>query len=509
VVLADMQQGRQADTGGRTRGRWHAPGGLHPIFERFAAVLEERPELEVKFLLRMARILNALSNVQTLSDPFSLDHFRLEACRLAHKSLIDLLIVKRELEQDDRQIQYYPLAVICPLEAHFTDLQMTLHSITALRDAVVCSIAHVIRHLPAAASDWTRKEEVRREESLKQEQLKNAAITLYLSKNQEGEIEKLSASLSEGGRPSKRPRGEGVGGVGGGGGTVEKRARRKEQSELGAGVAEKQPIPVKRAKRATEKEPTAPESELAAGVESTTNIAVKRAGKRAKRATEKEPIAAEKGVGSTTNIAVKQEKVCEHNRRKSQCTQCGGASICEHNRRRCTCKQCGGSGICEHNRIRSRCTQCGGSSICEHNRIRNRCTQCGGSGICEHNRIRCECTQCGGASICEHSRIRSQCTQCGGSGICEHSRIRSRCTQCGGSAICEHNRRRSLCKQCGGSSICEHNREKSKCKQCGGSGICEHNRRRCTCKQCGIAKQIETLALEASASLIGDSVVIA
>jgi hypothetical protein len=122
-------------------------------------------------------------NVQTLSNSSSLDHFGLDACRLAHKSLIDLVIVKRELEQDDEQIQYYPLAVICPLEEHFTDLQMTLHRNTALRDAVVCSIAHVIRHKPDAAREWKRKEEVRRKETLKTEQLKNAAIILHLEQD--------------------------------------------------------------------------------------------------------------------------------------------------------------------------------------------------------------------------------------------------------------------------------------------------------------------------------------
>ena len=62
-----------------------------------------------------------------------------------------------------------------------------------------------------------------------------------------------------------------------------------------------------------------------------------------------------------------------------------------------------GSSICEHNRIRRGCKQCGGSSICQHNRIRRKCKQCAGSGICEHNRQRSDCKQCGGSSICEHT----------------------------------------------------------------------------------------------------------
>jgi hypothetical protein len=33
-------------------------------------------------------------------------------------------------------------------------------------------------------------------------------------------------------------------------------------------------------------------------------------------------------------------KRCEHNRRRSQCKDCGGASICEHMRQRNRCKDC-------------------------------------------------------------------------------------------------------------------------------------------------------------------------
>ena len=43
----------------------------------------------------------------------------------------------------------------------------------------------------------------------------------------------------------------------------------------------------------------------------------------------------EEGVGSSKKIASKP-KPCEHNHRRSQCKQCGGASFCELNRRRST-----------------------------------------------------------------------------------------------------------------------------------------------------------------------------
>jgi len=35
-------------------------------------------------------------------------------------------------------------------------------------------------------------------------------------------------------------------------------------------------------------------------------------------------------------------------------------------------------------------------SLCEHQRVRSRCKQCGGSGICEHQRQRSQCKDCGG-----------------------------------------------------------------------------------------------------------------
>ena len=49
---------------------------------------------------------------------------------------------------------------------------------------------------------------------------------------------------------------------------------------------------------------------------------------------------------------------CEHNRQKSKCKECGGASICQHLRRRSECKECGGSSICQHQRQRHQCKEC-------------------------------------------------------------------------------------------------------------------------------------------------------
>jgi hypothetical protein len=176
--------------------------------------------------------------------------------------------------------------------------------------------------------------------------------------------------------------------------------------------------------------------------------------------------------------------ICEHDRYRSSCKECGGGAVCEHNKVRSICKECGGGRICEHNRQRSQCKECGGSQICKHNRYRSICKECGGSQICQHNRIFSQCKECGGGSICQHNRIFSHCKECGGGSICEHNRERARCKPCGGSQICEHNKVRSVCKECGGGSICEHNRFRSTCKECGGGKICEHSRQRRQCKIC-------------------------
>jgi len=57
-----------------------------------------------------------------------------------------------------------------------------------------------------------------------------------------------------------------------------------------------------------------------------------------------------------------------------------GASICEHNRQRASCKECGeecgGGCICEHNRRRSTRKPCRGSQICEYGRVRSRRKEC-------------------------------------------------------------------------------------------------------------------------------------
>ena len=143
-----------------------------------------------------------------------------------------------------------------------------------------------------------------------------------------------------------------------------------------------------------------------------------------------------------------------------------------------------GTSLCDHNRQRSRCKECGGASICEHNRRRDQCKECGGSSYCHHGRLRTTCRECGGASICEHDRIRSQCKECGSGSFCKHGKRRSVCRECGGKDICEHGKRKLYCKLCEGSQICIHGRRRDTCKECNGSQICQHNKERRQCKIC-------------------------
>ena len=86
-----------------------------------------------------------------------------------------------------------------------------------------------------------------------------------------------------------------------------------------------------------------------------------------------------KGKRRITCIICKANRIkllCEHQRRRTQCKECGGSSMCEHHRRRSTCKECGGSQVCEHQRLWSICKECGGNSICEHQKERSKCKIC-------------------------------------------------------------------------------------------------------------------------------------
>ena len=116
-------------------------------------------------------------------------------------------------------------------------------------------------------------------------------------------------------------------------------------------------------------------------------------------------------------LSYKMEKrntkyLCEHNKQKYQCKECGGTQICPHNKRKSNCKECGGTQICPHNRQKQTCKECGGTQICQHNRQKSHCKECGGTQICQHSRQKSHCKECGGTQICKHSRQKQTCKKC-------------------------------------------------------------------------------------------------
>ena len=55
--------------------------------------------------------------------------------------------------------------------------------------------------------------------------------------------------------------------------------------------------------------------------------------------------------------------ICQHNKQKSYCKECGGSQICIHKKNKSFCKECGGKGICIHGKREYQCKECKGSAI--------------------------------------------------------------------------------------------------------------------------------------------------
>lgn len=49
--------------------------------------------------------------------------------------------------------------------------------------------------------------------------------------------------------------------------------------------------------------------------------------------------------------------------------------ICEHNRRKETCRECGGRQVCTHGKIKTQCKGCG-TALCPHERWKTNCALC-------------------------------------------------------------------------------------------------------------------------------------
>lgn len=92
--------------------------------------------------------------------------------------------------------------------------------------------------------------------------------------------------------------------------------------------------------------------------------------------------------------------------------------------------------------------------ICEHQRCKTRCIECGGRDICSHGKLKSRCLECDGSELCKHKKRKSRCLECGGGEFCEHNMRRSRCRECGGGDLCMHGKRKTRCKTCGGSETC-------------------------------------------------------
>ena len=92
--------------------------------------------------------------------------------------------------------------------------------------------------------------------------------------------------------------------------------------------------------------------------------------------------------------------------------------------------------ICEHNKIRGRCIDCGGSAFCSHNMRKEHCKECKGAGLCQHNNQKHQCKECKGSRYCPHDKQKECCKECGGKEICSHDKIKRCCKVCS-PAVCE------------------------------------------------------------------------
>ena len=159
--------------------------------------------------------------------------------------------------------------------------------------------------------------------------------------------------------------------------------------------------------------------------------------------------------------------MCVHKRQKSNCKQC--SKTCPHGKIKHFCKPCGGCMYCKHGKAKSLCRLCkalkkGGGSICEHDRARTTCKDCGGGSLCVHGKNKRKCRACGGKNLCTHGREKYSCKDCKGKAICEHGTLRRTCKTCKGAGYCTHGKLKAQCRDCGGSVFCHHNKRWRVCR---------------------------------------------
>ena len=74
-------------------------------------------------------------------------------------------------------------------------------------------------------------------------------------------------------------------------------------------------------------------------------------------------------------------RACKHSNNRDTCPECRKA-LCIHNRQRSICRDCKGASICPHMKRRTRCIECGGGSLCQHGRRRGKCKEV----VCQQTR---------------------------------------------------------------------------------------------------------------------------
>ena len=127
-------------------------------------------------------------------------------------------------------------------------------------------------------------------------------------------------------------------------------------------------------------------------------------------------------------------KKCVHDKRATRCMECGGSELCQHGRQKRDCKECtkpGDGRICIHNRRKDLCKE-GGTGYCEHDKMKSNCSDCGGSRICPCGKRKSSCSIHGGSAICEHGIHKQGCLICEGTNTikCIHDVRKVNCKKC-------------------------------------------------------------------------------
>ena len=224
--------------------RLRIPSAVQGAMIVFSLALHERPELQDRFLLRIACILHACMPTGEPSGQHSQQH----VCGQALNALLELFPFKVKIEENMEQQEFLchlPSNRVCSqLQRPFTELTMAWNENQGLTNDVVRHIAHLMSTLVGKSKDRMHNEQQRLAANESSAQRKDTAIKLAIAARDLG------------------------GGAGGGNAfqcnrkrqqenqAVEKSKRRKRPSSdraktVGAGGQEQNPRPDKRRKSTT------------------------------------------------------------------------------------------------------------------------------------------------------------------------------------------------------------------------------------------------------------------